>query len=170
MESQSGHKLSARRWVNSTLRAIRREVTQAVTAQSLFKCAASLLLFSLPCRRNSAGGTSNSCARWRARQKLPDDLQLGLFGKRLPDGTSCFNDAGDLWAGWQRWEAERAASFAVKQSTSTLERFFCLLVVLINESLRLSVRASNGDDLKNPWVNSTVRALRREVTQAVTAQ
>ena len=73
-----------------------------------------------------------------------------FFGKRFPDGTSCFKDAGDLWAGWQRWEAERAASFAVKQSTSTLERFFCLLVVLINEGLRLSVRVSNGDDLKNP--------------------
>ena len=73
-----------------------------------------------------------------------------FFGKRLPDGTSCFNDAGDLWAGWQRWEAERAASFAVKQSTSTLERFTCLLVVLINEGLRLRVHFSNGDDPKNP--------------------
>ena len=147
MESQSGHKLSARRWVNSTVSALRREVTQAVTAQSLFKCAASLLLFSLPCRRNSAGGTSNSCARWRARQKLPDDLQLGLFWETASRWNVLLQGR---WAGWQCWEAERAASFPVKQSTSTLERFFCLLVALIHEGLQLSVHFSNGDDLKNP--------------------
>ena len=45
-----------------------------------------------------------------------------FFGKRLPDGVSFFKEAVDLWCEWQRWEAERVTSLAVKETTSTLER------------------------------------------------